>query len=252
MLSKYKIITLLSLLISSAAFGQRTTKDSTRSVQLYGMGPGIYQPFADLNNRYTAFGSMTGEWQYKLRSNWIFGLSYDVWYGKSVKNYEEIFSFLADDNGNFIGVNGEYALLDANLLGHQAVFTIGQIFPGEYNPNSGWYWRLGVGMQQSQITIYNLQQNYPQLLPPMVHGYDRLHRGGVLQWRVGKLHLGNRERINYAYGFSLNTAITQSVRGFNVDQNLPDTNIKADLSAGLYFTWYIPVYPENKDFYYTH
>jgi hypothetical protein len=52
-------------------------------------------------------------------------------------------------------------------------------------------------------------------------------------------------------GLTVNTALTRSVRGFNVDTGLEDSALKLDLSVGLNFTWLLPVYAKQESFFLT-
>jgi hypothetical protein len=85
----------------------------------------------------------------------------------------------------------------------------------------------------------------------MIYGYDRLHRGVASKTSLRYLRLDNDERINFMVGLTANTAVTRSVRGFNVDTGLEDSALKLDLSVGLNFTWLLPVYAKQESFFLT-
>ena len=240
----------IGLVLSSfSMWGQLTTADSTRTVQLWSLGPGYYVPASDLSTRFGSFASAGVEYRKKLRSGLVYGGAFEAFYGTNVKGVDEIFAPLSDGDGNFIGVNGEFAILQAGLSGGQVLAEMGWLWPGKYNPNSGSVFTQGFGMQQTKIGIRNERGNFPQLQPPMLYGYDRLHRGTVARstWRY--MHLDNAERINYSLGLVMNVAATKSVRGFNIDTGLPDTSLKFDMSWGVQFIWMLPVYAKQESFY---
>lgn len=247
-LKKYAYVVIL-LFGARAAFGQLNTRDSTRTANLFGLGPGFYVPAGNLAQRYTPFASASLEAVKKTREGWIVGMNFDAFYGNSIKNQSSIFGDLMDENGNYMGVNGEFAILNTGLSGGQLLLVAGKLKPGNYNPNSGWVMTGGVGLQQTKISVRNERRNYPQLEEPMIFGYDRLHRGPVLQLGLRQMHLDNAERINYSYGIRINYAFTKSVRGFNIDTGLSDTQLKHDLSLGLQFIWHLPAYAKQESFY---
>jgi hypothetical protein len=217
---------------------------------MWSLGPGTFLPTADMADRFGYFGAASLEYKKKLRdNNFIYGASFDVFYGNRVKNTNEIFGGLTDGEGNFVGVNGEFAILQAGLDGGQVLAEFGWLWPGKYNPNSGLVFTQGFGAVQSKIGLRNQRNNFPQLQAPMLYGYDRLHRGFATKssWRY--LHMDNKERINYSVGIVWNIAVTQSVRGFNIDTGLADTLLKLDSSIGVQFIWILPVYAKQESFY---
>lgn len=240
---------LLLSLLSTSVKAQLNTRDSARTVVLYSLGPSGYMPLASLASRYTAFSGVQAEALKKYQSGRLFGVSFDAFYGASLRDAQSIFGGLSNESGNFIGVNGEWAFLNAGLSGGQLVARMGQLFPGKYNPNSGTLLQVGLGVQQTKIAVRNERGNFPQLEAPMIYGYDRLHRGPVVQLLARQMHLSHNERINYSYGAVLNYALTRSVRGYNIDTRSADLAIKHDLSIGLQFIWHLPTYAKQESFY---
>ena len=249
MRSHFFLIALFFALLPATSKAQLNTRDSARTAVLYSLGPAVYVPMASMANRYTPFSGVQVEALKKWQNGLLFGVAFDAFYGTSLKNAASIFDGLSNEQGNFIGVNGEWAFLNAGLSGGQLVARWGRLYPGNYNPNSGYLFLVGVGMQQSKIGIRNERGNFPQLEAPMLYGYDRLHRGPLVQILARNLHLSHNERINYSFGAVLNYALTRSVRGFNIDTGLPDTALKHDLSMGVQFIWHLPAYAKQESFY---
>jgi len=249
-LKHIKIALLICSMISSLTMlGQVTTKDSTRTVQLWSLSTGGHIPLFDLAKRYTPFAMISVDYAKKNTDGWLYGASFDAMYGTSVKNSEDIFGGLSDESGNFMGVNGEFAIIQPGLSGAQVLVNTGKLLKSHYNPNSGWVFMQGIGVTQSKIGLRNQRNNLPQLESPFLEGYDRLHRGLVTKTTLRYMHLDHNERVNYAFNLLLNMGLTRSVRGFNIDTGLLDDNYKFEAAVGASFTWFLPIYAKQESFY---
>ncbi|CAI8423602.1 MAG: Uncharacterised protein [Cryomorphaceae bacterium] len=247
--TKFKWCILAVLLLPWSARAQQTTKDSTRSVQLWGISAGGNVPLFDLSTRFNQFASVSVEYMRKNRAGWLYGGSFDAQYGTSVNDPKAIFGGLMDEDGNFIGVNGEFAYIQPGLSGGQFNLSLAKIIAPRYNANSGWLYQQSLGLSQNKIGLRDERGNFPQLQSPFLEGYDRLHRGISSTSTLRYLHLDNRERINYALNLYLNLGVSRSVRGFNIDTGLSDTSLKFDSFIGAGFTWFLPVYAQQESFF---
>ena len=228
---------------------QITTKDSARSAQLYGLSLGIYQPIGDMALNYQFFSSAEVEYLIKSKNGHFLGASFKAQYGNAVKDASDIFSNLTDENGNFLGVNGEFATIQAGLSGGQIMIHYGKLLRGSYNPNSGWLIIEGLGIGQHKIGLRDQRGTLPQLQSPFLEGYDRLHIGTYINTAVRYLHLDNNERINWAATVTVNTGASINIRGFMIDTGELDRSLKFDVFFGGALTWYIPVYRKQESFY---
>lgn len=244
-----KTLLLLALLSFSQVYGQLTTKDSTRTVQLWGLSAGVYQPGFDMATNYSAFASAEVEYLVKNKEGVFQGLAFKALYGNVVKNPAAIFSNLTDDDGNFLGVNGEFATIQAGLSGGQLMYQYGKLLQSKYNPNSGWVLIQGVGLGQHKIGLRDQRGTLPQLQSPFLEGYDRLHLGLYSSTSLRYLHLDNNERVNWSANIHINLGASQNIRGFNVDLAQSDTSVKFDAFIGGSLTWFIPVYAKQESFY---
>jgi hypothetical protein len=226
-----------------------TTRDSTRSVQLWGISPGVNVPLFDLNKRYATFASASVEYTRKSKEGVFYGAWFDAFYGTSVRNTDQMFSGLTDEDGNFMGVNGEFAILQPGLTGGQIGIQVGSLVAPRYNPNSGWVFMQGISLGQTKIGMRDQRSNLPQLQSPFLEGYDRLHRGIYIRSAIKYLHLDNQERINYSIGLTLNLGVSQSVRGFNIDTMMEDSGLKFEGILSANFSWYLPIYAKQESFY---
>ena len=241
-------IFVFSLLFFSAK-AQRTTKDSTRTVQLWGLSVGAYQPLVDMSENYRSFASAEVEYLKKNQDGIFTGVAFKALYGNSVKDPASIFTNLTDDEGNFLGVNGEFATIQAGLSGGQLLFQFGKLFKPQYNPNSGWVLMEGVGLGQHKIGLRDQRGTLPQLQSPFLEGYDRLHIGVYSNTSLRFLHLDNDERVNWSASLHVNLGVSQNIRGYNVDLAASDTKMKFDAFIGGSITWFIPVYAKQESFY---
>ena len=203
----------------------------------------------DLAERYAPFASASVEYTRKTKEGLFLGAWFDAFYGTSVRNTEEMFSGLTDEDGNFMGVNGEFAILQPGLTGGQLGVQFGRLISPKYNPNSGWVFLQGLALGQTKIGMRDQRSNLPQLQSPFLEGYDRLHRGIYTRSSLRYLHLDNAERINYSVGLSLNVGVAKSVRGFNIDTGLSDSGLKFEGVISANFSWYLPVYAKQESFY---
>lgn len=245
-----KITTLaIILLATTSLYGQLTTADSTRSVGLWGLSIGTYQPAFDLSTNFNAFATAEVEYLKKNKSGFFHGVSFRAMYGNAVKSPESIFTNLTDEQGNFLGVNGEFATIQAGLSGGQIMYQFGKLLKPRYNPNSGWVLMEGIGLGQHKIGLRDQRGTLPQLQSPFLEGYDRLHMGVYSNTALRYLHLDNQERVNWAASIHLNLGASQNIRGYNVDQAQSDTRVKFDAFIGGSLSWYIPVYAKQESFY---
>ena len=240
LISSKKFLTLLLFLSFYLAKSQITTRDSARSAQLYGLSLGAYQPMGDMSLNYRFFSSAEVEYLVKNKNGQFVGASFKAYYGNAVKDVGDIFSNLTDANGNFLGVNGEFATIQAGMSGGQIMFHYGKLVRSRYNANSGWLLLEGLGIGQHKIGLRDQRGTLPQLQSPFLEGYDRLHIGAYMNTSLRYLHLDNNERVNWAATFSINTGASRNIRGFIIDTGETDTSIKFDLFLGGALTWYIP------------
>jgi len=244
-----KTLLIIALLSFSKLYGQLTTKDSTRTVQLWGLGVGAFQPGFNMSTNYRAFASAELEYMVKNKEGVLKGVAFKALYGNAVKNPEAIFSNLTDYEGNFLGVNGEFATIQAGLSGGQLMYQYGKLIQSRYNPNSGWVLMQGIGLGQHKIGLRDQRGTLPQLQSPFLEGYDRLHVGVYTKTSIRFLHLDNNERVNWASSLHLNIGASQNIRGYNIDQASADTKVKFDAFIGGTLTWFIPVYAKQESFY---
>jgi hypothetical protein len=237
---------------SIALSAQVNVRDSANAAWHFKMNFAGYAPGGDLADR---FGPMVGiglDIGYKTRENWLFGVSGNFMFGNKVNDTYYIFGSQTTAEGYFLGINGEYAIVEFINRGFYTGGYFGKILPIlNHNPNSGLFFTLGLGYIQNKIYIRNPSETYPQLLGEYGKGYDRLHSGCASVQNIGYLHSGNKRTINFAVAFEFMQGFTSNQRAFNWDTNMPDTARKIDLYFGLKVSWFLPIYDKNQQkFYY--
>lgn len=243
---------LFCLAMVTQGWSQVNVRDSIVSGTLIHFSLGLHTPGGDLAERYGGFMSVGLGVEYKFRSNWLFGVMSDFYFGDLVKNRDVIFEELLTAQGGLIGTNGEYAVVD---FLHRGVYVgphVAKILPlfGP-NRNSGLLIRLSGGYLQNQIYFRNPNETFPQLLGEYGKGYDRMHTGFAMKQFIAFMHSGNRRTINFTLGLEFIQGFTRNERAFNFDTRQPDTDRKLDLYFGFKAGWFLPIYSDQRErFYY--
>jgi hypothetical protein len=110
---------------------------------------------------------------------------------------------------------------------------------------------IGGGYLQHKIKLYDAQQKIAAIKGDLVYGYDRLTSGFSLKQFVGYLFLSENRFVNFYAGIESYQAFTKSVRKFNYDTGLPDTDGRVDLLTGIRLGWILPLYKKKPNEYYT-
>jgi hypothetical protein len=229
---------------------QFNIRDSSVSFFMLG-GTFAYQiPGGDLADRFGNNFNAGGTFQWKTKSNWIFGIDGNFIFGEDVKE-NTILSGISTSQGYIIGEGGFYA--DVYLYERGFMFQAkgGKIFPviGP-NPNSGLMATLGVGLLQHKIRIEDKGNTAPQVSDDYKKGYDRLTNGLSLTQFLGYANFGNHRLINFQAGFEFTEAFTKSRRNFDFDTMERDDKSRFDLLIGIRVAWIIPLYKRTPSEYY--
>lgn len=118
------------------------------------------------------------------------------------------------------------------------------------NPNSGLFVTVGGGWTQHKVKLYDANQKIAAVKGDLKKGYDRLTGGIGISQFIGYKYISNNRLANCYFGFEFYEAQTQSLRGFNYDTGLEDTQKRLDVFVGFRFGWILPLYKRTKDFYY--
>jgi hypothetical protein len=243
---------LLIIFWQQLATGQVNVRDSAASAWMVGAHFSGFVLAGDLADRYGAVYGPSLSVGKKTRSNWLFGAEGTFFFGGQVNNVVDIFGDLVTEQGFFVGLNGEYAAIDFQHRGWYGGAYFGKILPVlNPNPNSGLFFKIGVGYLQHKIFIQDSQGAFPQLSGSYGAGYDRLHTGFSLRQEFGYLNSGANRTVNFMISFDFIQGFMSSARQFNWDEQAFDLANKLDLYFGLRLTWFLPIYDKNQQkFYY--
>lgn len=244
---------LLPLLLVSASVlnGQINLKDSTVAASIINIDLGAGLPAADLAQRFGPHATAGAGYQFKTKTNWLFGVNGTFIYGNVVK--DSVFSNLRNDAGFVLGTDGfQY---DPILWeeGFDFKFQAGKITDlFAINPNSGLAILGGIGFLQHNIWIYIDQSVVPQLSKEYRRGYDRLSNGLMLNQYIGYYMFSNRFFVDFRGGFEFQEAFTQNRRSFDFDTRSADDAKRFDMMITLKLSWNLTILsqPVRRFYYY--
>lgn len=245
----YSFTLLFFCFVSQQSFSQINVKDSSVAVPIL-MASYAYQfPGGDLVKRFGNNSNIGGNFLYKTKSNWLFGVGGYFLFGDSIK--ESIFDSISSENGTIIDHNGEYADIRLYERGYSLFANFGKIITFKKpNPNSGLFLLGSMGFLQHKIRIEDNANNTPQVNGTYKQGYDRLTNGFALTEFIGYIYFGNKRLINFYGGIEFTQAWTQG-RRFNFDSKQLDNAKRNDYLFGARIGWMLPFYKKvPNEFYY--
>lgn len=230
--------------------GAKENHDSTYTVPLIIFNYTAQWPEGDLKNRFGFNSSIGGGFNYKLASNWYFGINGSFLWGRNVKE-NGILDALKTSEGYIIDKEGRPSTVYLEERGFNIFGNFGRLFNQVgLNKSSGILTYVGAGFMQHKIRIHykdeitNLEDNYKK-------GYDRLSNGPAFNGFFGYLFMSNNRLINFYLGLDYITAFTKNRREFNYDTRSFDTKTYNDQLIGLKFGWIIPLNKRrSQEFYY--
>ena len=206
-------IVLLICLFFQMQISAQSVKDSCIRIIMMGFHASGQLPQYDLAKRYGPNLNAGASIIWKTKHNVLYSLEGSYFFGKNVRE-DVVFSKL----GN--------------------------------NPNSGVFITVGIGWMQHKIKLYDANQKIAAVNGDLKKGYDRLSGGLGFSQFIGYKYISNNRLANCYAGFEFYEARTKSLRGFNYDTGLPDTQKRFDMLVGFRFGWILPLYKRKKDFYY--
>ncbi len=206
-------------------------------------------PQNDLAKRFGNNFAAGGSFTWKTKHNILFGLEGSYFFSRNVK--EDVLAPLKNSDGFVVDNEGYPADLRLTERGWNFYGTVGMLFSKlGHNPNSGLYFTIGAGYMQHKVKFYDASKKVAALNGDLKKGYDRLSGGFAISQFLGYNYLSQNRLINFNFGFEFYEGFTQSLRGFNYDTGLPDTQKRLDVMIGFRFGWILPLYKRTKDFYY--
>ncbi len=239
------------LLLLFLTFSLNAQKDTAIGVPLVGINFGGQLPGGDLSERFGANLRAGGNFLYKTKNNWVFGVDALYLFGKNVR--QDVLAQLKTKEGFVIDNEGFPADLRVTERGFGAYGVFGKIIPiFNDGPNSGLFVTVGAGYMQHKVNLYDAQQKIAALKGDLKKGYDHLTGGFATSQFIGYLHLSENRILNFYAGFEFYQIYSKSIRKLNYDTGLPDLGKRLDLLTGLRFGWILPLYERkpNDSYYY--
>jgi len=219
----------------------RAQIDSAITVPLIGINFAGHLPSANMAERFGPNLKAGGSFLLKTKKNWVYGVEANYIFGRNLK--EDVLSQLRTPEGFVVdneGYPGDLRVSQRGLLVH-AVF--GRVFNlASANPNSGLMVNIGAGYMQHKIKLYDAQQRIASIKGDLEKGYDRLTAGLSTSLFIGYLFLSENRMLNFYFGVESYQGFTQSLRKFNYDTGMPDTQERIDIVTGVRAGWILPLY----------
>jgi hypothetical protein len=248
-----KIYFIFFFLISLMSKAQLGIKDSIIQFPSVGLHLNAQLPWADMAKRFGFNYAVGGSFCYKTEKNIIWNIDFTYLFGSKVKEADIIQNLYGKDK--FI-INADGVKSDATVSQRGLYLTagIGKIFyipKFSANKNSGLLTQFNIGYLQHKIRVTDISRRTFQINNGYVKGYDRLSAGPAINAFIGYLYFGNNKFINFKIGIDCTVAQTRSLRKFNYDTFMADTQQRFDMLTGIKFEWLLPIYKSSgKDYFY--
>lgn len=246
---KNLIICFIICLLTLQNVKAQSVKDSCVRILMVGFHFSGQLPQYDLAERFGPNLSAGTSFIWKTKHNVLFSVEGSYFFGRNVR--EDVVASMRNESGSITDNEGYPADLRLTERGWNIYGNIGYLFSKlGNNPNSGVFFTVGGGWMQHKIKLYDANQKIAAVNGNLKKGYDRLSGGFALSQFVGYKYISNNRLANCYFGIEFYEGFTQSLRGFNYDTGLQDTQKRFDMLIGFRFGWILPLYKRTKDFYY--
>lgn len=233
------------------SYCQQSVKDSTIKASGVSLGYSYQIPQNDLAERFGNNSNIEVSFFQKYKSNFEWSVNGSYIFGRNVIE-PGLLSNLITSTGTIINSGGNPADIAIEQRGFTATSGVAKIIPiFNINPNSGIKIKLDIGYQWHKIKIEELSNTVAALTKDKLPGYDRLTGGLFIKQNIGYQFMSDNEMVNFYIGFETGQAFTKSLREFNYDTGIPDTENRLDIYYGFRIAWFIPFYKRApKEFYF--
>ncbi|MDC0467551.1 hypothetical protein OAP07_00290 [Bacteroidia bacterium] len=246
-----RILLLICIVIPRLAISQSEVK--TSQAFLFTPHIAFHKVGGDMKERFNNFNSLGMNIDYKFKNNFVIGLDYDWFFGRSVKD-NGIFSNINGKSGLVIDQNGDFSVINLLIKGNYATINLGYLINlPRVQSNSGILIQLGGGFMQHKIDIYSSQVTIPQLNGDYEKGYDQLAYGLATKQFVGYQYLVNHSRYHLRAGLEFNQGFTKGRRTWNFNTNESGLDQRFDATVALKLGIIVPIYTkkaEDEEFFY--
>ncbi|TVR85953.1 MAG: hypothetical protein EA411_11830 [Saprospirales bacterium] len=209
---------------------------------------GVQVPGGDLSDRFSTFFSAGIDPEfYHGGRNLFAGFQFNFLFGQNVK--EDPLAAIRDSQGEIIGRDQNYALIDPRMRGLTFGGHVGKLFPFASSDESKWGIRLslGTGVMLHRIALKDENDTANQIRDNYGKGYNRKTVGGYLHQFAGIQYMSADRRINFRAGFTFHQGFTESVRAVDFDTKETDTRSRIDLMNGFEMSWILPIFFSEPD-----
>ena len=251
MILKILLLIFIIPIVNNKVIAQSVT-DTSINIPMFAFHYSFHIPAGDMAKRFGNSNSVGGDFTYKLKNNFIFGIDYSFIFGEKILNKDNYFHNIIGKSGYVIDGNGMMAEVFLYERGYNISAIIGKQFNiWNLNPNSGPFIQLHTGFLQHYVRIENAYKTAPQVHGDYAKLYDRLTNGLSLTEFVGYRFMGNKRLWNFYAGFEFMQAFTKNRRSFNADDMAPEAFKRLDMLNGFRFGWIVPLYGKTRsEFYY--
>jgi hypothetical protein len=231
------------IFLAGSSQAQVNIRDSAINAPMFYFTYGYQIVGGDVAKRFGNNSAVGGGFQFKTKSNWLFGAEYNYLFGGRIKDENSILSLISTSDGYVISSAGEYADIHFNESGNNMSVKVGKIIPVlNPNPNSGILITLQPGRLQHRIKIVNPNNTAPQLKGDYKLGYDEMANGVSLTEFLGYYYMGNKRLYSFYAGFEFTQAFTKFRRAFDFNTMSHDAGQKHDYFYTFRVGWLVPLY----------
>ncbi|MDB4534116.1 hypothetical protein N9242_04520 [Vicingaceae bacterium] len=205
----------------------------------------------DLSDRFGPNSNVGGSFMVKSKRNWIWGVKGNFIWGGSVKE-DNILDDLLTSSDEIIDNNGQLTAVHFGERG-SSFFAFGGRMINKLAPNknSGFIFYGGLGMLQHKISL-KFQDDIVVLSDQHKKGYDRFSLGFAANGFAGYMFLSKNRLLNFFGGIDYTFGWTKSLRKYNYDTRLPDTETQTNSLYGIRVGWIIRLNKRKNQEYYYH
>jgi hypothetical protein len=247
-MKRFLLLIVFGLFATQSLTAQVNVRDSIVPGWLITIRSGVFFPDLDLGDRFSESYSIGAGTFYKTSQNWIWGPNGDFWFGPGTTQRFGILQALGSESGDVLDHFGNFSDVMTYQRGWLIGFDIGKIFNGlGHNANSGMFVTVGGGYLQHRIRLESINRNsiIYQIEGEYQRGYDRMNMGWMSRLNIGYIHSHVGKTVNFMISAEIMYGESSSVRGFNWDTGLADTDVFRNLTYGIRLSWFLPIYDKN-------
>ncbi len=211
---------------------------------LFHITAGGHIPGADMAKRFGLNGSIGGRIESISKSNWLFGVEGEFYFGNDVR--ENPLEILELTEGYIIGNDRSPASIYLLQRGYGMDAYVGRLFSiGQ--KRSGVRITVGGGFTRHKIRIQDDTRTVTQITGDYQKGYDRFSGGLALNQFIGWQHVGKTRHVNFTIGIECNQGFTNTLRDWDFNEMRKLDESRLDLRFGLRASWILPFYMTKSD-----